>query len=377
VTTTTAAPDLPAARPARVGPRPQLKILGILGLLVAVAILTTVLNPRFLLEANVENLIRRTALFGILAIGVAFVIITGGIDLSIGSVVGLVGCLLPWLLIAHQWPVWGAVSFILLVSLLIGLAHGLLITKLKLQSFVVTLCGLLLYRGIARGITADQTQGFATGYRALRYLATGSPFSVPVPFLTWISEGNWSRYRTNVYTGVQTKLDAVSWIDIPMPFIVMVGLAVVAAVFLNRTIYGRYLLALGRNEQAARYSGINTDAMTVLAYVICSLLAGFGGTLFIFDVNSAQPSDFGNFYELYAIAAAVLGGCSLRGGEGTILGVVIGAAVMQVLRNSINLLSIPTQLEFAIIGAVILVGVIADELVKRVAAKRRAARRAG
>ena len=99
--------------------------------------------------------------------------------------------------------------------------------------------------------------------------------------------------------------------------------------------------------------------------------------LFIFDVNSAQPSDFGNFYELYAIAAAVLGGCSLRGGEGTIFGVVIGAAVMQVLRNSINMLRIPTQLEFAIIGAVILVGVVADELVKRVAAKRRAARRAG
>jgi ribose transport system permease protein len=148
-------------------------------------------------------------------------------------------------------------------------------------------------------------------------------------------------------------------------------------VFLNRTIYGRYLLALGRNEQAARYSGINTDAMTVLAYVICSLLAGFGGMLFIFDVNSAQPSDFGNFYELYAIAAAVLGGCSLRGGEGTIFGVVIGAAVMQVLRNSINMLQIPTQLEFAIIGAVILVGVIVDELVKRLAAKRRAARRAG
>ena len=162
-----------------------------------------------------------------------------------------------------------------------------------------------------------------------------------------------------------------------MPFLIMLVLAIVAAVFLNRTIYGRYLLALGRNEQAARYSGVDTDTMTILAYIICSLLAGFGGMLFIFDVNSAQPSDFGNFYELYAIAAAVLGGCSLRGGEGTIFGVVIGAAVMQVLRNSINMLRIPTQLEFAIIGAVILVGVIVDEVVKRVAARRRAARKAG
>jgi ribose transport system permease protein len=377
VTTTTATLETPAPRVARLGPRPQLKILGILGLLIAVAVLTALKNPRFLLESNVENLIRRTALFGILGIGVAFVIITGGIDLSIGSVVSLVGCLLPFLLFAHQWPVWSAVTFVLLLSVAIGLAHGVLITKLRLQPFVVTLCGLLLYRGIARGITADQTQGFGTGYRGLRYLAIGTPFSVPVPFLKWISEGNWSRYKTNPFTGVRTPLDAVSWIDVPMPFLIMLALAIVAAIFLNRTIYGRYLLALGRNEQAARYSGINTDSMVILAYIICALLAGFGGMLFIFDVNSAQPSDFGNFYELYAIAAAVLGGCSLRGGEGTIFGVVIGAAVMQVLRNSINLLEIPTQLEFAIIGAVILVGVIADELVKRLAAKRRAIRAAG
>ena len=376
-TTTTATLDSPAIRPARLGPRPQLKILGIFGLLVAIMVVTALLNPRFLLEANVENLVRRTALFGILGIGVAFVIITGGIDLSIGSVVSLVGCLLPWLLTVQGWPISAAVPAMVALSVAIGLAHGLLITKLRLQPFVVTLCGLLLYRGIARGITRDQTQGFGIAYQDLRYLSIGRPFSVPVPFLKWISEGNWSRYKTNPFTGVQTELPAISWIDVPMPFLIMLGLAIVAAVFLNRTIWGRYLLALGRNEQAARYSGINTDDMTILAYVICALLAGLGGMLFIFEVNSAQPSDFGNFYELYAIAAAVLGGCSLRGGEGTIFGVVIGAAVMQVLRNSINLLQIPTQLEFAIIGAVILVGVIADELVKRLAAKRRAARQAG
>ena len=141
---------------------------------------------------------------------------------------------------------------------------------------------------------------------------------------------------------------------------------------LEFTIWGRYLLALGNNEEAARLSGIETRRHVVLAYVVCSLLAGVGGMLFVLDVNSAQPADFGNFYELYAIAAAVLGGCSLRGGEGTILGVVIGATVMQVLRNAITLLGIPTQLEFAIIGAVILTGVIADEVVKRVVAERRA-----
>jgi ribose transport system permease protein len=142
---------------------------------------------------------------------------------------------------------------------------------------------------------------------------------------------------------------------------------------LNYTIYGRYLLALGRNEQAARYSGINTDRMVIFAYVVCSLLAGLAGMLFALDLNSAQPSSLGNVYELYAIAAAVLGGCSLRGGEGSILGVLIGTAVMRALNNSINMLGIPGQLEFVIIGAVILGGVIIDELVKRLAARRRGA----
>jgi ribose transport system permease protein len=114
--------------------------------------------------------------------------------------------------------------------------------------------------------------------------------------------------------------------------------------------------------------------MKIVAYVICSGLAGAGGILFALDLNSVQPSNLGEFYELYAIAAAVLGGCSLRGGEGSILGVIIGTAVMRVLYNAINILRIPTHLEFAIIGAVILSGVIVDELVKRVAAKRRASR---
>lgn len=148
----------------------------------------------------------------------------------------------------------------------------------------------------------------------------------------------------------------------------------VASLILNRTIWGRYLFALGRNETAAHYSGINTDVMKIAAYMTCSLLAGIGGILFSLDLNSIQPSGLGEFYELYAIAAAVLGGCSLRGGEGTVLGVIIGTAVMRVLYNAINILSIPTHLEFAIIGAVILAGVVTDELAKRYATNRRAIR---
>ena len=161
--------------------------------------------------------------------------------------------------------------------------------------------------------------------------------------------------------------------DLPAPLLFLAVVAILAAVFLNRTIYGRYLLALGRNPQAATYSGISTQRMTILAYVVSSGLAGLGGVMFVLDVNSAQPVDFGSFYELYAIAAAVLGGCSLRGGEGSIVGVLVGAALMQVLRNMITLVTTRNNVEFAIIGAVILLGVVADELTRRIAAKRRAA----
>src|SRR5258705_8793822 len=161
------------------------KIFGILGLLVFVCLVTGLLNPeRFLSEYNIGNLVRRSSLFAIFSIGVAFVIITGGIDLSIGSVVALVGCLLPWLLIHEKWPIGSAIVTVITVSLAIGLFHGLLITKLRLQPFVVTLCGLMLYRGIARGITRDQTQGFGTVFKSLNYLASGKPFS-----MTWFIAG--------------------------------------------------------------------------------------------------------------------------------------------------------------------------------------------
>lgn len=327
------------------------KILGIFGLLVVICVTTAIIEPNFLSEYNLENLIRRTALFGIISIGTVFVIITGGIDLSIGSVVGLVGVILPWLLTKHQWSVPAALGMVILVSLAIGLIHGLLITKMRLQPFVVTLCGLMFYRGMARYIADESTQGFGNDFVILKEWLVG-------------------RLTKN---GLSIEADHFA---IPMPFIIMVIIAIIASVFLNKTIYGRYLMALGRNEQAARFSGIRTDRMVMLSYVICSLLAGFGGILFALDVNSVQPSNHGNFYELYAIAAAVLGGCSLRGGEGTILGVLIGAAVMRVLYNSIILLEIPSQLEFCIIGSVILAGVIVDELFKRLAAARRAAREA-
>ncbi len=316
-------------------------MLGVGGLLFGASFLIAIASPHFLTAFNLENLVRRSALFGILGVGVSFVIITGGIDLSIGSLVCLVGVLTPWLLVEQGVHPVVAVGGLLTLSLLLGVLHGVLITRLRLQPFLVTLCGLLIYRGLARGITGDQTQGFEGGFHTLRKLGNG---------------------RLPLFEGVA----------IPAPFLFLVVVALLAALLLGRTIWGRYLFAIGRNETAVRYSGIDVDRMKILAYGICGFSSGLGGLLFVLDVGSAQPVDFGSFYELYAIAAAVLGGCSLRGGEGTILGVLLGAAVMQVLQNGITLIdAIPNNVEYAVIGAVILFGVITDESVRRVIARRR------
>ncbi len=317
------------------------KSLGIICLFIAICLVTAIYGDGFLTGFNLTNLTQRTALFSILALGAGVVIVAGGIDLSIGSVVCLAGIMTPWLLVEHGWSAWAVIPLVLTMSATIGLFHGVLITRLRLQPFLVTLCGLLLYRGIARWMTGDQSQGFQGEFEDVRSIALAR---FDVPFL--------GDYR------------------LPATVIPLVILVVLIGLFFSRTVWGRWLLATGRNESAARYSGVPTAWLTTGAYVVCSLLAGFGGMLFIFDIGSAQPSDFGNFYELYAIAAAVLGGCSLRGGEANVLGIVVGAATLQVLRTAIILVGLGSQLEFAVIGGVLLIGIAADELVRRYSARR-------
>jgi ribose transport system permease protein len=146
-----------------------------------------------------------------------------------------------------------------------------------------------------------------------------------------------------------------------MPFILLIIISLVTWVFLHRSVYGRYLFAIGRNAEAARYAGINTRRIITLAYVISGALTAISGIIFAFYTNSVSPANHGNSYELYGIAAAVLGGCSLRGGEGSVVGILVGTALLQVLRNLVNLLGIPSSLDFAVMGAVILLGVMADQ----------------
>ncbi|MGH8246286.1 MAG: ABC transporter permease, partial [Gammaproteobacteria bacterium] len=253
------------------------------------------------------------------------------IDLSVGSVLALLGVLLS--MAVKQWgvPGFAAVLLVIVAAIALGWLHGFLVSRVRIQPFIVTLCGLLFYRGLARYVADDETKGFgdAVGLERLQSLATGNLLGVPMPFVLLLVIG------------------ALMW------------------VLIHRSVYGRYLFAVGNNEDAARYSGINSQWMIASAYILCAGLAGIAAVIFAFYTNSVAPSSHGNFFELYGIAAAVLGGCSLRGGEGSIIGIVIGTALLQVLQNLVNLLGVPSSLNFAVMGAVILLGVIADQLLRR------------
>jgi len=304
------------------------KEIGISVLLLVLCVVTAIMNPKFISPVNLVNTANLIGLYGVFSLGLGLVIITGGIDLSVGSLCALTGVLLAMALTEWHWPWPLAALVVIAVSMVLGLAHGWLVARMNMQPFIVTLCGLLLYRGIARFIANDGTKGFsgAEGIEPLRHFASGKVLGVPAPFA------------------------------------ILVVLSVVMWFVLHRSIYGRYLLAVGRNEQAARFSGINTRFIIASAYVVAGLFTGISGIMIAFYTNSVSPSNHGNFYELYGIAAAVLGGCSLRGGEGSIIGIVIGTALLLVLQNLVNLLGIPSSLNFAVMGAVVIFGVLADQL---------------
>ena len=307
------------------------KEIGIFILLVVLCAVTGFENPRFFSHANLINTANLIGLFGIFSIGSGLVIITSGIDLSVGSMIALNGMLLVLALTEWHWAWPVAALFALVVPMALGLVHGILITRFRVQPFIVTLCGLLIYRGVARFIANDTTKGFgeAAGFQTLQQWASGDLFGLP------------------------------------MPFVILIVISVLMWLVLHRSVYGRYLYAVGHNEEAARFSGIKTRLVITCTYILAALLTGVSGILFAFYTNSVSPSTHGNFYELYGIAAAVLGGCSLRGGEGSIIGIIIGTTLLLVLQNLVNLLKIPSSLNFAVMGAVVLIGVLADQIFRR------------
>ncbi|MBI3987225.1 MAG: ABC transporter permease, partial [Lentisphaerae bacterium] len=210
---------------------------------------------------------------------------------------------------------------------------GLLVTYLRVQAFVVTLCGLFLYRGAARWVAKDQIPNIESRLTDLSDFFRGDLFTLPI--YLWL----------------------------------LLALFALASVFLHLTIYGRYFYAIGSNERAARYSGINVPFFKILAYVLCSMFAAIYALMYVIHYNTVQPSTTGSFLELYAIAGAVLGGCSLRGGEGSTLGMLIGTAILCLLPNLTNMWGIPSTLEPTVVGAALLVCAVMDELLRRRDAK--------
>ncbi len=303
------------------------KDLGLLLLIFVVGTAVALINPRFLSPINLSNTANLIGLFGLFSVAQAFVIITGGIELSVGSLIALLGVIFVDLVagLGVHWSL--ALLIVIGLGIVMGAVHGFLVTKMDMQPFVVTLCGLLIYRGVARYYTDDATAGFQ--------------FGQSFPTIEWLTSG-----RTY---------------GIPHSLVAFTIVAVVMGIVLHRSVFGRYLFAVGKNEEAARYSGINTGRVITSAYVICCGLTALAAVFIAMYTRSISPASHGNFYELYAIAAAVLGGCSLRGGEGSILGVVLGTILLQVLQNLVNLLGIPSSLNFAVMGGVILVGVLADQ----------------
>jgi ribose transport system permease protein len=294
---------------------------GLLGL----ALVLWALTPHFLTISNLLNIAEQATIIAIIAVGMTFVIITGGIDLSVGSVLAFAGVVMASVLHSGlRLPL--ALIVGLAAGLLCGLVNGLLITVGRLPPFIATLGMMSVARGAALMFTEGRPiSGFSEGFRSL---ATGEVLRVPAPV------------------------------------IIMIGVYVIAHFVLRRTKLGRYTYAIGGNEEAALLSGINVKLYKTMVYGIAGLLSGLAAILLTARLNSAQPIA-GMSYELDAIAATVIGGTSLLGGEGTVVGTLIGALIMAVLRNGLNLLVVSSFIQQIVIGTVIIVAVLIDMALKR------------
>ncbi len=280
-------------------------------------------------------LLQRIGLDGILCLAAGTLIITGGIDLSIGSVIAVVGTVLVMLLKTYNWPLHLAIPTVLALGALIGLINGFLIAVVRIQAFVVTLCGLFFYRSAARFLAGDGTIGLVNDFKDFKDFCNGEFLSVPIHFWT-----------------------------------LLVLLALVG-IFLHFSVFGRYFFAIGSNEKAAAYCGIATVRYKILAYVICSLLTSIYAVLYLMQQNAIQPSSTGSFKELTGIAGAVIGGCSLRGGEGNVIGMFLGAAIITVLPTLATFLGYPNTLVEGLFGVALLFGAVLDETLQRYSARRK------
>jgi ribose transport system permease protein len=303
------------------------KELTMLAVLLALFVGTALANPNFLGADNLSNNVRHVALISLFALGEAIVIIAGGIDLSVGSVICIAAVTTSYLTMYLGVGIVAAATIAILVSLAIGLVQGALIAWLGVQPFVVTLGSMLLLRGVAEVLTGGTDVGFQGKFPSFRFLGEGTGFGLPMPF--WFA------------------LVAV----------------LLTAYLMHRTLFGRYCYAIGSNAEAARLSGVAVQWVRLATFVISAFLCGISGLLYVAYLPTATPS-LGSAYELHAVAAAVLGGCSLQGGRGSVFGVVIGAGILQLTFNAVNLVG-KSLWQNVVAGGVILAAVIVDRLLEK------------
>lgn len=290
--------------------------------LVIFAVIVSILNPRFLTHANILNVLRQTSINSIIAIGMTLVILTGGIDLSVGSILAICGAVMASLLNSGQNSII-ALILTLLLGLVFGCFNGFLVSKMKLQAFIVTLVTMTFLRGATLVYTDGKPITVDDGGVLFENIGGGYIFNVPIP----------------IY--------------------IMIGLFILGYYILMHTKFGRYTYAIGGNEEATKLSGINVDKIKIWVYGISGMLSALAGVILTSRLFSAQPTA-GSGYELDAIAAVVLGGTSLSGGVGRITGTALGAIIIGVLGNALNLLNVSSYYQMMIKAAVILIAVLID-----------------
>lgn len=313
-----------------------------LGSLVILAAVFAVTSNAFLTVNNGMTIALQVTSIALLGIGATYVIITGGIDLSVGSVLALAGVVAALAVKELGAPVWIGMLLGILTGSACGVINGLVITKLRLPPFIATLGMMLIARGVALQIT---------GARAVSGL--GESFGV-------LGNGSLLRFESIDDQG----FPVVSFPGIPYPVVLMIVIAIAAAFVLNRTVLGRHIYATGSNADAARLSGVNVARVTAFTYIVSGTLAGLTGCVLMSRLVTAQPNE-GVAYELDAIASAVIGGTSLIGGVGTISGTFIGAFVIGILRNGLNMNGVSAFTQQIIIGLVILGTVWIDQIRNR------------
>lgn len=306
------------------------------GALILLFIIFSLLSPYFLTGSNISGILIATAVNGVLAIGVTFVIITSGIDLSIGTVMTLTTVMMGKVITDWGLPIPIGLLAGLATGALAGFINGFLVSKAKVPPFIATLGMLNVAKGLSLVISKVKPIYF-DGTPAFNQIAMGSLVDLDrfVPGL-------------KIYFAVA----------------ILFGAAILASLILSKTVLGRYTFALGSNEEAARLSGVNVDRWKMAVYSLTGLFAGLAGVIMASRINSAQPA-LGQGYELDAIAAAVIGGTSLSGGEGTILGTIIGAFLISTLSNGLRILSVPQEWQIVVTGVIVVLAVYLDIVRRR------------